>query len=110
MVKIICQNKSYSGVSASVTFVNGIGETDDPRLITWFREKGYTVENGHMIEDDTETALKDMTVKRLQAFAAEKGIDITGLRSKADILDAITLVLDDEGDDNGTFIDDDESE
>ena len=44
MSKIICPNKQYSGVSASVTFVNGVGETNNPRLIAWFKERGYTVE------------------------------------------------------------------
>jgi len=44
MAKILCPNKEYSGVSASVTFVNGVGETDNPQLINWFKNHGYTVE------------------------------------------------------------------
>ena len=44
MAKIYAPNKQYTGVSASVTFVNGVGETSDPHLIQWFREHGYTVE------------------------------------------------------------------
>lgn len=44
MAKILCPNKEYSGVSASVTFVNGVGETDNPQLIDWFKNHGYTVE------------------------------------------------------------------
>lgn len=44
MAKIYAPNKQYTGVSASVTFVNGVGETSNPHLIQWFREHGYTVE------------------------------------------------------------------
>lgn len=44
MVKIYAPNEQYTGVSASVSFVNGVGETDDPHLIEWFKVKGYEVE------------------------------------------------------------------
>lgn len=44
MPKIIAPNAQYTGVSASVPFAGGVGETDDPRLIGWFRAHGYTVE------------------------------------------------------------------
>lgn len=40
-MKIYSPNKDYTGVSASVAFCNGVGETDDPRLIQWFRDHGY---------------------------------------------------------------------
>lgn len=43
MAKIYAPNPQYSGVSASVKFVNRVGETDDPRLIAWFKSKGYEV-------------------------------------------------------------------
>lgn len=46
MAKIYAQNKAYTGVSASVPFVNGVGETDDPHLLDWFRDHGYEVEDG----------------------------------------------------------------
>jgi DNA-binding transcriptional MerR regulator len=44
MSKIICPNKQYTGISASVAFANGIGETERPELIKWFKEHGYEVE------------------------------------------------------------------
>ena len=47
MAQIIAPNKDYTGESASVTFVKGVGETSDAYLIEWFREHGYTV-----IEDE----------------------------------------------------------
>lgn len=43
-MKIYSPNKEYTGISASVPFCNGTGETDDPHLIEWFKEHGYTVE------------------------------------------------------------------
>lgn len=48
-MKICSPNKEYTGVSASVPFCNGMGETDDPYLIEWFKKHGYKVE-----EDSTE--------------------------------------------------------
>lgn len=44
MAKILAPNKEYTGVSASVPFCNGVGETDNPTLISWFEEHGYIVE------------------------------------------------------------------
>ena len=43
-MKIKSPNKDYTGVSASVPFCNGVGETEDPYLIQWFKEHGYEVE------------------------------------------------------------------
>lgn len=44
MAKIYAPNKEYTGISAGVPFVTGVGETDDPRLLEWFRTHGYEVE------------------------------------------------------------------
>ncbi len=44
MAKILAPNKEYTGVSASVPFCNGVGETDNSTLISWFKEHGYVVE------------------------------------------------------------------
>lgn len=43
MAKILSPNKNYSGVSASVKFTQGVGFTEDPRLISWFKSKCYMV-------------------------------------------------------------------
>lgn len=42
--KIACPNADYTGVSASVAFAKGKGETKDSHLAEWFKERGYTVE------------------------------------------------------------------
>lgn len=51
MAKIYAPNKQYTGISASVRFVNGVGETSDPRLIKWFQERGYKVVEGAQEEE-----------------------------------------------------------
>lgn len=43
-MKIHAPNKNYTGVSASVAFCSGVGETEDPYLLDWFRGHGYEVE------------------------------------------------------------------
>lgn len=53
-MKIYSKNESYTGVSASVPFCNGRGETDDPYLIRWFRSHGYRVEEEAVREADVE--------------------------------------------------------
>ncbi|EPY06634.1 hypothetical protein PAALTS15_13557 [Paenibacillus alvei TS-15] len=44
MAKVIAPNQQYNGLSATIMFVNGVGETDDPHLLEWFSSKGYQVE------------------------------------------------------------------
>lgn len=56
MAKIIAPNKEYTGISAGVLFVNGIGETENPCLLSWFDEHGYQIEK--------ETKGKKVTVKK----------------------------------------------
>lgn len=43
MAKIYSPNKSYTGVSASVAFSKGVGETEDEHLKDWFKDHGYTI-------------------------------------------------------------------
>lgn len=42
-MKIYAPVKDANGVWATVRFVNGVGETDNPHLIEWFRNHGYKV-------------------------------------------------------------------
>lgn len=56
MVKVLAPNKQYSGLSAGVMFVNGIGETDNEHLLQWFEEKGYIVERPEVTEDEALAA------------------------------------------------------
>lgn len=43
-MKIIAPNNRFDGVSAGVDFKEGVGQTSDPYLISWFEQNGYTVE------------------------------------------------------------------
>lgn len=43
-MKIYAPVKTINGVHASIQFVNGVGETNNPALIEWFKKHGYRVE------------------------------------------------------------------
>ena len=58
-VRIYAPNENYTGSSAGVTFVNGVGETDNPYLIDWFKERGYRVE-----EEDIDSEEKSKKSKK----------------------------------------------
>lgn len=85
-MKILSPNKQYTGNSAGVEFVQGIGHCTNPHLISWFQEKGYTV-----VEEDKDEDLdfKKMTVKKLKEYAEANGIDLGEATKKADILEKI---------------------
>ncbi len=68
MAKIISPNTQYSGISASVTFINGVGDTSSPHLIEWFKEHGYTVEeevkeHGYTVEEEVKEPKKKAAAK-----------------------------------------------
>lgn len=44
MAIIKSPNEQYTGVSAGVSFVNGVGECNDPERLKWFERSGYIVE------------------------------------------------------------------
>lgn len=58
MAKILAPNKEYTGVSASVSFVNGVGETNNPHLLSWFERNGYQV-----VEEEKDEKPKRQTKK-----------------------------------------------
>ena len=43
-MKIYAPVKDANGIYASVRFVNGVGETNNPALVEWFKKHGYRVE------------------------------------------------------------------
>ena len=55
-MKVYAPNKQYTGTSASVSFCNGVGETDNPHLLEWFLSHGYEVEN---LQEEPEADLKE---------------------------------------------------
>ncbi|WP_338630686.1 hypothetical protein [Clostridium baratii] len=89
MAKIIAPNKQYTGISASVLFCNGIGETTNKDLISWFKEHGYSV-----VEEDIEKKDKSvdgMSVDELIEYANEHNIDIGKATSQSGIIEKIKL-------------------
>lgn len=87
-MKILSPNKQYTGNSAGVEFVQGIGHCTNPHLISWFVEKGYTVVEEDKDKDE-DLDFKKMTVKELKEYAEINKIDLKGAIKKADILEKI---------------------
>lgn len=50
MSKIFAPNKQFSGLRAGISFINGVSETEDEYLKSWFRENGYQVEDDEECE------------------------------------------------------------
>ncbi|WP_349947339.1 hypothetical protein ABFV83_02300 [Lacrimispora sp. BS-2] len=69
-MKVYAPNKQYTGVSASVSFCNGAGETDDPHLLNWFRSHGYEVE--------TQVGNPEETPEEIPVEGAEKDVPKKG--------------------------------
>lgn len=92
MAKVIAPNDQYTGLSASVMFVNGVGETNDEHLLRWFEEKGYTVEPTE--EDEAKAAAKAAEAEKKEAAkrlkALRKKAEELGIEGVAD-KDADTL-------------------
>lgn len=55
-MKVHAPNKNYTGVSASVAFCNGVGETEDPYLLEWFKSHGYEIEESPKEETEQKKA------------------------------------------------------
>ena len=50
MYKIYAPVRDATGTWATVRFVNGVGETDNPNLVKWFKQNGYKVEGNIPVE------------------------------------------------------------
>ena len=94
MAKIYAPNKQYDGISASVAFAKGVGETDNPTLLDWFRGHGYTVEEPQeekKLDSPKEPGKFDgMDADQLKVYAAEHSIEIGNSTSVNGILKKIT--------------------
>lgn len=111
-MKIYAPNKQANGVYASVLFVDGVGETDNPRLIEWFRTHGYVLtgtcedvvaslvtEEDSSVEElvpttentSTEPDFEAMTPNELRQWAIENGYGnkIRNTRNKAKLLEIL---------------------
>lgn len=87
MAKIIAPNKQYTGVSASVAFAQGIGQTDNPKLIQWFKDHGYTVEETKAV---TKTKAEQKADSKVEPAAEQKGEAIDDGKSAKSSSKAVT--------------------
>ena len=99
-MKIYSKNESYTGVSASVNFVNGEGETGNAHLIGWFRDHGYTVEDAPKYDlsgyDCIVDAIDTVSAKiELIARAAQASVPIVSAMGCGNRLDATKFVVTD---------------
>lgn len=99
-MKVYAPVKTANGTWASVRFVNGVGETDNPRLIEWFKNHGYRIEETvEKREDFIETALEQcdepdfeaMTPNQLREWMREHGYGskIKNTRNKEKLLEIL---------------------
>lgn len=89
-MKIFAPVKGINGVYASVRFVDGVGETDNPHLIEWFKNHGYKVGRNQIeAKEETKPVVKPepkavetpvdapnfaaMTIAEMRAYAIENG-------------------------------------
>lgn len=110
MPKIYSPNQRYTGVIAGVSFVNGMGETENRWLIDWFESKGYEVIEENIekpplnaeefiqnIEEAYELAIKENNVRslvglkvdELRNLAKEKEIKGYSKMSKEELISAL---------------------
>lgn len=107
-MKIYAPVKDANGVWCTVRFINGVGETNNPRLIKWFKEHDYRVEdptpevadNGKNMEEvltdvlekvADETNFEEMTPLELREWAKNNGFGgaIKNIRNKEKLLEII---------------------
>lgn len=114
-MKIYAPVKDFNGLRNNVRFVNGVGETNDAKVIEWFRIHGYKVpieETNLVIEptndqievenDEIETVemmgyaektpkFEDMTPNELRDWAKANGLGgvIKNTRNKEKLLELI---------------------
>lgn len=115
-MKIYAPVKDFNGWRCNVRFVNGVGETNDPKAIKWFETHGYKVpiqdepilvdelvdelidESTEVVEEvemmgyaDKTPDLEDMNPNELREFAKAngKGHLIKNIRNKEKLIEII---------------------
>ena len=105
-MKIYAPVTSANGVWCTVRFRNGVGETDNPNLIRWFRENGYRLEETKVevekplvepveptveVTTPKETRYEDMTPNELRDYMKSIGLGrkIGNIHDKAKLIKII---------------------
>lgn len=102
MWKIYAPVKDANGVWATVRFTNGVGETNNPALVEWFKRHNYrvekcdnlpeiVVEKCEVVEVESEPDFESMTPNELRDWAKANGFgaDIKNTRNKEKLLEII---------------------
>ena len=102
-MKIYAPMKDFNGLRVTVNFVNGVGETNNPRLIKWFKNHGYRVEESVNLviehqndaiesqNDQIEPNFESMTPNELREWMKAHGLgsQIKNIRNKEKLLEII---------------------
>lgn len=90
----LVKGRSYTGNGIKVTAANPFTETDSKGVADVLAASGYfSIVSEPEPPKTEEKPLEKMSEKELEAYAAENGIDISGLSKKADKLAAIQRAL-----------------
>ena len=90
-MKIYAPVKDACGTWASVRFVDGVGETDDPSLIEWFRRNGYKLEENVITKcQRVERAVSDSTNEAPNEIVSEAIGRVTDESADQPDLDSMT--------------------
>jgi hypothetical protein len=74
-MKIYAPVKDFNGLRNSVRFVNGVGETNEPKVAEWFKAHGYSVEDNHTVETKTEQVEVVETVEEIEPVEIPDNLD-----------------------------------
>lgn len=107
-MKIYAPVKDANGVWCTVRFINGVGETNDPKLIKWFEKHGYRLEDPtpevtpvnteevltavlEEVGEPGEPSFEEMTPLELREWAKANGLggQIKNIRNKEKLLEII---------------------
>jgi hypothetical protein len=106
-MKIKTPVPDFCGIVANVRFMDGVGHTDDPYLIKWFKERGYIVDdNGtptkpivetpvaEVVEPEVEErpfpypqTIEDMSVTELREFMKQNGVNPMNIQNKEKLIE-----------------------
>ena len=94
MTRVETPVEGFTGEVAGVAFADGVGNTDNPNALNYFRRHGYKVGAAEAAQPDGP-ALPDgdpaesWTAAQLKAYAAAHDIDLGTATKKADVWAAI---------------------
>lgn len=82
-MKIYAPVKDFNGLRGNVQFVNGVGETDDPRLIKWFETHGYKVP----IQDEVNLVIEPQNDQIEVEVDEDEPVEMMGYAEKTPTLE-----------------------